>query len=88
MQAWENVFAIFVALTRWELVGLLEPGDFYRYLRIHAWNLLVFWMVFVEIAILYVGGAFVLGRPLALTRLAKVGYALMLGGAVTINAAI
>ncbi|MFB6068531.1 MAG: cytochrome C oxidase subunit I, partial [Halobacterium sp.] len=51
-----GLLAIFVALTRWEAVGLLSPGDFYTYLSAHAWNLLIFWMVFMEIAILYVGG--------------------------------
>jgi len=83
-----GVFAILVALTRWELVGLLAPGAFYTVLSIHAWNLLIFWMIFMEIAILYVGGPYVLGRPLSLPRVAKTGYGLMLGGAVTINVAI
>jgi len=83
-----GIFAIFVAMTRWELVGLLAPADFYTYLSIHAWNLLIFWMIFMEIAILYVGGPYILGRPLSLPRVAKTGYALMLGGAVTINVAI
>jgi len=83
-----GIFAIFVAMTRWELVGLLGAGEFYTYLSIHAWNLLIFWMIFMEIAVLYVGGPYVLGRPLSLPRVAKAGYALMLGGAVTINVAI
>ena len=83
-----GVFAIFVALTRWELVGLLAPADFYTYLSIHAWNLLIFWMIFMEIAVLYVGGPYILGRRLSLPRVAKAGYALMLGGAVLINVAI
>jgi len=83
-----GIFAIFVALTRWELVGLLAPADFYTFLSIHAWNLLIFWMIFMEIAVLYVGGPYVLGRPLSLPRVAKAGYGLMLGGAVVINVAI
>jgi len=83
-----GVFAIFVALTRWELVGLLGPADFYTYLSIHAWNLLIFWMVFMEIAILYVGGPFVLGRKLPLKNVAKAAYALMIGGALVINVSI
>ncbi|MDX1568110.1 MAG: cbb3-type cytochrome c oxidase subunit I [Longimicrobiales bacterium] len=83
-----GIAAIAVALTRWELVGLLGPEAFYRYLSLHAWNLLVFWMVFMEIAILYVGGAMVLGRKLALPSLAKGGWVLMFGAAVTVNVAI
>ncbi|WP_255196556.1 cytochrome c oxidase subunit I [Halorarius litoreus] len=80
-----GIFAIFVALTRWELIGLLSPSDFYRYLSVHAWYLLIFWMVFMEIAILYVGGAFVLGRKLALPWVAKAGYALMAVGALVVT---
>ena len=34
--------ALLVALTRWELVGLLDPVDFYKFLSLHAWNLLIF----------------------------------------------
>jgi len=83
-----GVLAIFVALTRWEAIGLLSADDFYTYLSIHAWNLLIFWMVFMEIAILYVGGPFVLGRRLSLPSLAKLGYALMFVGAIGINVSI
>ena len=83
-----GIFAIFVVLTRWEVVGLLSPGDFYTYLSMHAWLLLIFWMVFMEIAVLYVGGPFVLGRKLPWKRLSQAAYALMAGGAVTILTAI
>ena len=83
-----GIFAFTVAMTRWEVVGLLQPQDFYVHLSIHAWNLLIFWMVFMEIAILYVGGPMVLGRRLPITRVAKVGYGAMLLGAITINISI
>jgi len=49
-------FAFSVAMTRWEFIGLLDPSSYYTHLSIHAWNLLIFWMVFMEIAVLYVGG--------------------------------
>jgi cytochrome c oxidase subunit 1 len=83
-----GVLAIFVALTRWEAVGLLSASDFYDVLSAHAWNLLIFWMVFMEIAILYVGGPYVLGRRLSLPSFAKVGWVLMALGAVGVNLAI
>ena len=78
-------FALTVAMTRWEAVGLLDPANFYRYLSIHAWYLLIFWMVFMEIAILYVGGPFVLGRKLALAWLAKVAYGIMVLGTIVVT---
>jgi cytochrome c oxidase subunit 1 len=83
-----GIFALFVALTRWEAVGLLGASDFYTYLSMHAWNLLIFWMIFLEIAILYVGGPFVLGRKLELKRLGWAAYGVMLLGALVINVAI
>ncbi len=83
-----GVFAFTVALTRWEIIGLLGEEAFYRHLSMHAWNLLIFWMVFMEIAILYVGGPMVLGRKLPLKKLAGAGFALMAAGAVIINYAI
>jgi cytochrome c oxidase subunit 1 len=76
--------AIGVVLTRWEIVGLLGPQDFYKVLSAHAWFLLIFWMVFMEIAILYVGGPFVLGRKLPLKRVSQAAYAVMVLGAATI----
>ncbi|ELY88493.1 cytochrome c oxidase subunit I [Natrinema altunense] len=83
-----GIFAFTVAMTRWEVIGLLDPGAFYTHLSLHAWNLLIFWMVFMEIAILYVGGPMVLGRRLPFTRVAKAGWLVMAAGAVLVNYAI
>ncbi len=83
-----GVFALLVALTRWEAIGLLGRDMFYTALSLHAWNLLIFWMVFMEIAILYIGGPFVLGRRLSLPSWATTGWVVMLGGALLINWAI
>jgi len=80
-----GLFAISVALTRWELIGLIPEDGYYRHLSMHAWNLLIFWMVFMEIAILYVGGPMVLGRRLPITSVAKAGWVTMVVGAVGIN---
>lgn len=83
-----GIAALLVALTRWEAVGILGPPDFYKFLSLHAWNLLIFWMVFMEIAILYVGGPIVLGRRLPWSGLAKAGWAIMLGSAILVEYAI
>jgi cytochrome c oxidase subunit 1 len=83
-----GIFAFTVAMTRWEVIGLLQPSDFYVHLSLHAWNLLIFWMVFMEIAILYVGGPMILGRRLPITRVALGGYIAMLLGAIVINVSI
>jgi cytochrome c oxidase subunit 1 len=83
-----GIFAFTVAMTRWEVIGLLQPSDFYVHLSLHAWNLLIFWMVFMEIAILYVGGPIVLGRRLPITPVAGAGYVAMLFGAIVINVSV
>ncbi len=81
-----GIFALTVAATRWEVLGLVGEFDgYYRHLSMHAWNILIFWMVFMEIAILYVGGPMVLGRRLPLTSVAKAGWGLMVAGALGIN---
>lgn len=83
-----GIAAFLVAMTRWEVVGLLGPENFYTYLSAHAWSLLIFWMVFMEIAILYVGGPMVLGRRLPMPRLAYAAWGIMVAAAVLIFWAI
>ncbi|QLD84434.1 cbb3-type cytochrome c oxidase subunit I [Natronomonas halophila] len=83
-----GIFAFNVAMTRWELVGLLEPSSYYTHLSMHAWNLLIFWMVFMEIAILYVGGPMILGRRLPWTKVAAAGWVTMVVSAIGVNYSI
>ena len=84
-----GIFATTVALTRWELIGLVGEYDgYYVHLSLHAWNILIFWMVFMEIAILYVGGPMVLGKKLPLTKVAKLGWISMVAGAIGVNISI
>jgi cytochrome c oxidase subunit 1 len=83
-----GAFAITVAGTRWELLSLIPEDGYYTHLSMHAWNVLIFWMVFMEIAVLYVGGPMVLGRRLPLTKVAKAGWVIMVAGAVGVNYSI
>ncbi|WP_254863017.1 cytochrome c oxidase subunit I [Halovivax gelatinilyticus] len=79
-----GIFAITVATTRWEAIGLLDATDYYIHLSMHAWSMLLFWIVFMEVGILYVGGPMVLGRRLPLTKFAKLGYLTMVAGTITV----
>lgn len=84
-----GIFATTVALTRWEFIGLLGEFEwYYVHLSLHAWNILIFWMVFMEIAILYVGGPMVLGRKLPWKPIAILGWIIMVIGAIGVNIAI
>ncbi|MFT4884064.1 MAG: cytochrome c oxidase subunit 1 [Natronomonas sp.] len=83
-----GIFAFNVAMTRWEFIGLLDASSYYTHLSMHAWNLLIFWMIFMEIGILYVGGPMVLGRKLPITKVAGAGWLTMFVGALGINYSI
>jgi len=48
-----GVLALFVALTRWPAVHLLPADKFYQALTAHGIDMLIFWIIFFEIAILY-----------------------------------
>jgi cytochrome c oxidase subunit 1 len=77
-----GIFALLVALTRWPAVHLLPADLFYRFLTAHGMNMLIFWIIFFEIAALYFGSAVVLNSRLAAPKLGWVAFILMLGGAI------
>src|SRR5690606_26300707 len=77
-----GIMALLVALTRWQVVHLLPADWFYRLVTAHGNTMLVFWIVFFEVAGLYFGGAVLLNARLAVPRLAWWAYGLMLVGAL------
>ncbi len=83
-----GVAAILIALTRWPAVHLLPTELFYRFLTLHGLNMLIFWIIFMEIAILYFAGTTLLNSRLFSEGLAWVSYVLMLVGAVLTDAVI
>jgi cytochrome c oxidase subunit 1 len=83
-----GVLAILVTLTRWQAVHLLPADWFYLVLTGHGLNMLVFWIIFFEIAVLYFAGSTLLGCRLPTPRLAWVGFWLMLVGALMNNYAV
>ena len=48
-----GILALFVVLTRWPAVHLLPADWFYLVLTAHGLDMLVFWIIFFEIAVLY-----------------------------------
>jgi hypothetical protein len=48
-----GISALLVTLTRWPAVHLLPADRFYQLLTTHGVNMLIFWMISFEIAILY-----------------------------------
>src|SRR5574338_1353334 len=83
-----GILAIGVVLTRWQAVHLLPPDLFYQVLTAHGLNMLVFWIIFFEIAVLYFASSTLLRCRLAAPRWAWLGFALMVIGSVTTEVAI
>ncbi len=79
------IAAILLALTRWPAVHLLSAEWYYRTLTIHGLNMLIFWILFFEIAVLYFACTTLLNSKLASKGLAWTSWLLMLIGAITVD---
>jgi cytochrome c oxidase subunit 1 len=83
-----GVLALLVTLTRWPSVHLLPPDWFYLVLTAHGLDMLVFWIIFFEIAVLYFCASTLLKARLATPKMAWVAFWLMIVGALTNNVAV
>lgn len=83
-----GILALLVVLTRWQAVHLIDAQNFYMVLTAHGLDMLAFWIIFFEIAILYFCSSTLLRCRLATPRLAWVAFALMLVGAIMNNVAV
>jgi len=77
--------AVGVTLTRWPAVHLLPADQYYQILTLHGINMLIFWIIFFEIAVLYFCSSTLLRSRLAMPKLAWVGFVLMVAGAAINN---
>src|SRR5215472_972909 len=75
-----GLFGLLVALTRWPAVHLLPFDWFYLILTAHGLDVLFLWVVFFEMAVLYLASAVLLSCRLAAPRWGWVGFALMIIG--------
>src|SRR6516165_1275099 len=83
-----GLMGLLVALTRWPAVHLLPADWFYLVLTGHGANVLLFWIIFFEIAVLYFASAVLLNSRLAAPKFAWLGFALMVVGAALANVAV
>ena len=83
-----GVFGLLVALTRWPAVHILPPDLFYLALTAHGADVLLFWILFFEIAILYFASSVLLNCRLAAPKWAWTAFIMMLVGALTANVAV
>ncbi|GIV95970.1 MAG: cytochrome c oxidase subunit I [Herpetosiphonaceae bacterium] len=80
-----GLFALLIALTRWQTIHLLPAIWFYRSITAHGFDMLVAWIVFFEVAGLYFGSTVLLNARLVKPRLGWIAFALMLLGALMVN---
>ncbi|MDL2338175.1 MAG: cbb3-type cytochrome c oxidase subunit I [Pseudomonadota bacterium] len=83
-----GILAVGVVLTRWPAVHWLAADTFYQVLTAHGIDMLIFWIIFFEVAVLYFCSSTLLRCRIATPNVAWLAFALMLIGAVTNNVAV
>jgi cytochrome c oxidase subunit I len=79
------IAAIMLVLTRWQAVHLLPAEWYYRLVTAHGLNMLIFFIIFFEMAILYFAGPVLLNSRLPAPALGWLAWALMVIGALTVD---
>jgi cytochrome c oxidase subunit 1 len=82
------IAAFGVVMTRWQAVHLLPADLFYRFLTLHGLNMLIFFIIFFEMAVLYFAGPVLLSCRLPAPRVGWLAFALMLLGMLVVNAMV
>jgi len=83
-----GIAALFVALSRAPLFLVKDHATYYMWLTAHGMNMLIFWILWFEVALLYFVSTVLLNSPLFSVRLGWVAFALMLLGWLSVNYSI
>ncbi len=83
-----GILAIGVVLTRWPAVHWLAADTFYMVLTAHGIDMLIFWIIFFEVAVLYFCSSTLLRCRLATPGFAWLAFVLMLVGGIMNNVAV
>jgi cytochrome c oxidase subunit 1 len=76
------IAAILLVLTRWQAVHLLPAEWFYRVLTAHGMSMLIFFIIFFEMAVLHFTSTALIDARVAAPRLGWAAFGLMTGGAL------
>lgn len=82
------IAALGLVLTRWQAVHLLPPDWFYRILTLHGLNMLIFFIIFFEMAVLYFAGPVLLNSRQPAPKAAWTSFGLMFIGMILTNGAV
>jgi len=80
------VAALLLVLTRWQAVHLLPAIWYYRLLGVHGMNMLIFFIIFFEMAVLWFAATVLLDARPAAPRFGWFNFGLMVTGALTVEA--
>lgn len=79
------IAAVLLVLTRWQAVHLLPADWFYRILGVHGMSMLIFFIIFFEMAVLIFASTVLINSRQPALRTSWLAYALMLGGALMVE---
>jgi cytochrome c oxidase subunit 1 len=78
--------ALLLALTRWQAVHLLPAVWYYRILGVHGMNMLIFFIIFFEMAVLWFTSTVLLNARPAAPRFGWFNFGLMVFGSLMVEA--
>jgi cytochrome c oxidase subunit 1 len=79
------IAALLLVLTRWQAVHLLPATWYYRLLGVHGMSMLIFFIIFFEMAVLWFAATALLNARPAAPRFGWVNFGLMVGGALMVE---
>jgi cytochrome c oxidase subunit 1 len=82
------VAAFGIVMTRWQAVHLLPAHLFYRFLTLHGLNMLIFFIIFFEMAVLYFAGPVLLSCRVPAPTMGWLAFGLMVVGMLMVNAMV
>lgn len=79
------IAALLLVLTRWQAVHLLPAEWYYRILGVHGMNMLIFFIIYFEMAVLWFCGTALLNARPAAPRYGWFNFGLMLTGVLLVE---
>ncbi|MFN0181001.1 MAG: cbb3-type cytochrome c oxidase subunit I [Gemmatimonadales bacterium] len=80
------IAAVLLVLTRWQAVHLLPAVWYYRLLGVHGMSMLIFFILFFEMAVLYFASTIVISARAVAPKVAWLAFGLMVVGAIVVEA--
>ncbi len=80
------IAALLLVLTRWQAVHLLPADWFYRILGVHGMSMLIFFIIFFEVAVLYFASTALLDARSCARKTSWFAFGLMVAGALMVEA--